>query len=131
MPISSPQDFREAAAKRRKTTDVSVENVGVVRFRALSAGAAQQFQADVKKAAAEGKDQEELAFSLIARSWVGEDGELWVPEAEGVALAKSLEPAIYNKLAKAVLALNGLNETAIEDAEKNSVSRSADSTPTD
>lgn len=119
MPLTSPQDFRAAAARRRKTTDVEIEGMGVVRLRALSAGDAQQFQADVRKAASDGRDQEELAFALIARSWVGEDGDLWVPEADGVALARSLDPETYNTLVKAVLALNGLSEKAIEEAEKN------------
>lgn len=119
MPITSPQDFRDAAARRRKTRDVEVEGVGVIRLRALSAGDAQAFQSEVKKAAAAGKDQEELAFTLIARSWVGEHGELWMPEADGEAFARSLDPTIYNQLAKEVLALNGLGEKAIEDAEKN------------
>ena len=119
MPLTSPQDFKAAASKRRKTTDVEVEGVGTVRLRALSAGDALQFQADVKKAGAEGLEQEEMAFVLIARSWIGEDGELLFPEADGIAVARSLDPETYNALAKEVLALNGLSKDAIEDAEKN------------
>ena len=133
MPITSPQDFKAAASRRRKTKDVEIEGVGTVRLRALSAGDAQAFQADVKKAAAEGRDQEELAFPLIARSWIGENGELWLPESEGVALAKALDPEIYNALAKEVLKLNGLDvpaEQAVERAEKNSDKPAAGPTPT-
>lgn len=130
MPITSPQDFKDAASRRRKTKDVEIEGVGTVRLRALSAGEAQQFQADVKKAAAEGKDQEELAFSLIARSWVNESGGLFFEESEGVAVAKSLDPESYNALAKEVLALNGLSADAVDVAEKNSVTPAAESTPT-
>ena len=120
MPITSPQDFKDAAARRRKTTDVALEGVGTVRLRALSAGEAQAFQADIKKAAADGRDQEELAFALIARSWVNEDGGLFfAEEAEGIAVAKSLDPETYNVLAKAVLALNGLSADAVEEAKGN------------
>lgn len=119
MPITSPQDFKAAASRRRKAKDVEVPEVGVVRLRALSAGEALQFQSDVKKAGAEGLEQEEMAFTLIARSWIGEDGELLFPEEEGVAVARSLDPETYNALAKEVLALNGLSKDAIEDAEKN------------
>lgn len=119
MPITSPQDFKEAAARRRKTKDVEVEGVGVVRLRALSAGEAQAFQADVKKAEKDGRDSEELAFSLIARSWVNESGGLLFEESEGIAVAKSLDPESYNALAKAVLELNGLSAKAVEEAEGN------------
>lgn len=130
MPISSPQDFKEKAAARRKTKDVSVEGLGTVRLRALSAGEAQAFQSDVKKAAAEGREPEELAFSLIARSWISEDGSLLFEEVEGVAVAKSLDPESYNAIAKEVLALNGLSADAVDVAEKNSERPAAESTPT-
>lgn len=119
MAISSPQDFKDAAAKRRKTKDVEVDGVGVVRLRALSAGEAQRFHAEVTKAKAEGRNEEELAFTLVARSWVGEDGELWMPEVEGEAFVRSLDPTIYNAIATEVLTLNGLTKEAIEAAEKN------------
>lgn len=119
MPITDPQDFKDAAARRRKTKDVEVEGVGVVRLRALSAGEAQAFQAEVKKAEKEGRDSEELAFALIARSWVNESGAPLFGESEGVEVAKSLDPEIYNTLAKAVLELNGLSAKAVEEAEGN------------
>lgn len=132
MPLLSPQDFKVAAAKRRKTLTVDVEGLGAFKLRALSAGDAQRFQADVKKAQADGQDPEALAFALIARSWIDEDGGPWMPEAEGIDAARSLDPDAYGVLAKAVLKLNGLDEKAIEDAEKNSGRASRDeSTPTD
>ena len=119
MPISSPQDFKDKAASRRKTKDVTVEGVGEIRLRALSAGEAQRFHSQVTKAKDEGQNEEELAFTLVARSWIGEDGDLWMPEAEGEAFVRSLDPAIYNEIAKEVLALNGLTKESIEAAEKN------------
>ena len=115
----SAQDFKAAAAKRRKTVDAEIEGVGSVRLRALSAGDATQFQQDVRKATANGGSTEELVFVLIARSWIGEDGELWFPDEEGVAVAKSLDPETFNAIAKEVLKLNGLDEKAVEEAEKN------------
>jgi hypothetical protein len=127
----TPQEFRDKAAKRRKIKDADIPDIGTIRLRALSAGDAQQFQSDVKKAKADGKNEEELAFSLIARSWIGDDGELLFPEEEGIAFARTLDPETYNAIAKEVLALNGLSETAIEDAEKNSGAGRNGSTPSD
>ncbi len=127
MPISGA-DFKAAAAKRRKTADVDLDGLGTVRIRALSAGDAQRFQSEVKKA---GHDAEAMAFTLIARSWINEDGEPLFEEAEGVAVAQSLDPADYNALAKAVLTLNGLNEKAVDDALKNSETSAAVPMPTD
>ena len=127
----SAQDFREAAAKRRKTKDVEVPGCGMVRLRTLSAGDAQQFQAEVKKCAAAGEDAEGLAFSLIARSWIGADGDLWLPEEEGIVLAKSLDPETYNVVAKEVLKLNGLSGDAVDSAVKTSGASLGDITHTD
>lgn len=127
MAYQSAQEFREAAARRRKTSEVEVEGVGTVRLRALSAGDAQRFQSDVQKCTTAGRDAEELAFPLIARSWVDENNDLWLPEAEGIELARSLDPETYNAIAKAVLALNGLDVTAVDDAEKNSEASRGDS----
>lgn len=119
MPLG-PQDFREAAARRRKTKDVELEGFGTVRLRGLSAGEAVRFQGDVKKAAANGENEEELSFTLIARSLVGEDGDLLFPdEADGVALLRTLDTESFNALAKAVLSLNGMDKHAVENAEKN------------
>lgn len=128
--LTSAAEFKAAAAKRRKTVDVEVEGLGTVRLRALSAGDAQQFQTDVKKAKADGENEEELAFRMIARSWIGEDGALWFTEAEGVDVARSLDPETYNTIAKAVLKLNGLAEGAVDDAAKNSGTSPDGSTPT-
>lgn len=119
MPITR-EEFQAVAVRRRKFVDAEIPHVGTVRLRALSAGDATRFQGDVQKAKADGKNQEELAFPLIARSWIGEDGELLFPEEEGVAFARSLDPDTYNAIAKEVLKLNGLNADAVEDAEKNS-----------
>lgn len=130
MPILSAEQFREVAAKRRKTSDVEIEGVGTVRLRALSAGDAQRFQAEVKKAKEEGRDPEDLAFPLIALSWIGEDGQLWMPESEGIAFARSLDPDAYNAIAKAVLVLNGLSTEAVEEAVKTSGVSQDDSTRT-
>lgn len=116
---SSPQDFKEKAAARRKVKDVPIEGVGELRFRALSAGDAQRFHSDVLKAKASGRNDEEMVFALVARSWIGEDGELWMPEAEGEAFARTLDPELYAEIVKEVLALNGLSKDAIEAAEKN------------
>lgn len=123
------EDFKAKASQRRKTVDVEVEGVGSVRLRALSAGDAIQFQADVKKATANGGSADALAFVLIARSWVGEDGEPWFPEEEGVAVAASLAPESFGVIAKAVLVLNGLDEGAVESAMGNS--EAGEPTPTD
>lgn len=128
MAILNGESLR-AAAKRRTTKDVEVEGLGTVRLRSLSAGDALKFQAEVRKCQSAGGDPEELAPALIARSWVGEDGELLMPEDEGAALARELEPKGYNALALAVLTLNGLTEEAVKDAEKNSEASPSDSTP--
>lgn len=108
-----------AAAARRKTLDVEVEGIGVVRLRALSAGEALDFRTEVTKCEKEGGDPEQLAPSLIARSWVDENNALLMPEAEGVALARSLSPQAYGELANKVLQLNGLSESSIKDAAGN------------
>lgn len=129
MPLT-PEQFREAAARKRKTVEVEIEGVGAVKLRALSAGDAQRFQAEVQQAEKEGKDAEGLAFALIARSWVDGNNSPWLPEDEGIELAKSLDPETYKAVAKAVLVLNGLTEDAIKEAEKNSVEPGADSSPT-
>lgn len=129
MPMT-PEQFREAAARKRKTVEVEIEGVGAVKLRALSAGDAQRFQAEVQKAEKEGKDPEELSFSFIARSWVDADNRPWLPEDEGVELAKSLDPETYKAVAKAVLVLNGLTQEAVEQAEGNSKGSPDDSTPT-
>jgi hypothetical protein len=128
--LTGPQDFKDAIAKRRKTAEVSVEGLGVVRIRALSAGAVVRFQADVKKAASEGTPEDELSFPLIARSWINGDGEPLYPEAEGEAIARELDPESFKTIVKAVLKLNGMSEDAIEDAEKNSGASRGDSTAT-
>lgn len=126
MPISGA-DFKAAAAKRRKTADLDLDGLGTVRLRALSAGDAQRFQSEIKKA---GDDAEAMAFTLIARSWVGEDGDPLFPEAEGVEVAQSLDPKDYNALARAVLVLNGMNADAVEESLKNSREPGAEPTPT-
>jgi hypothetical protein len=137
MPLTSAQDFRDAAAKRRKTVDVEIDGLGTVRLRALSAGDAQQFQTDVRKAKADGKNEEELAFSLIARSWIDDAGQLLFPPdekgelTEGIAVAKSLDPTDYNIVATAVLRLNGLSAEAVKDAEGFSSASPNGSSPTD
>ena len=119
MPIQSAAEFRAAAARHRRTVDVEIEGVGTVRLRALSAGAALQFHAEVRKCQAEGGSVEGLAFPLIAQSWVGDDGDLWLPEVEGIELAKSLDTAAFNKLAMAVMEMNGLSPDAVDESEKN------------
>lgn len=130
MTILNAEQFRDAAAKRRKTADVEVPEVGTVRLRALSAGDAQRFQFQVQKAVKAGEDPEELAFLLIARSWVGEDGEPLMPEDEGVEVAKSLDPDVYNAIAAETLKLNGMSSDAVEEAAKNSEASRQESTPT-
>ncbi len=126
----SAQEFRERAAKKRKTTTAEIPDVGSVLLRAVSAGDAVKFQAEIKAHKALGKDPEELAFSLIARSWIDENGELWMPEEEGIELAKSLDPDVYNALATAVLKLNGLSADAVEEAGKNFEASRTGSAPT-
>ena len=118
MPAQGVEQFRAAVARKRKTAEVEIEGVGTVRIRALSAGDAQRFQAEVQKCQASGEDPEALAFVLVARSWIDADGEPWLPEEEGIALARALDPLTYNAVATAVLALNGLSADAVEVAEK-------------
>lgn len=129
MAILSAEQFRAAAAQRRKTEDVEVEGVGTIRLRAISAGDAQRFQREVRRYEAEGLDPEELSFTLVARSWVGEDGDPWMPEDVGVEFAKSLDPETFNLLASAVLKLNGFGEAAVEEAVKNSKASRKGSSP--
>lgn len=129
MPLT-PEQFREAAARKRKTVEVEIEGVGAVKLRALSAGDAQRFQAEVKKAADEGKDPEELSFAFIARSWVDAESNPWMPEDEGIELAKSLDPDTYKDLVKEVLKLNGLVDDAVDEAVGNSTGNPDDCTPT-
>ena len=127
---TSVAEFRAAAAKKRKTVDVEIAGVGAVRLRAQSAGDAQRFQAEVKKAEAEGRDYEELAFTLIARSWVDENNSPWLDEAEGVELAKSLDPETFTTVVKAVLVLNGLSADAVDVAIKKCEASPDEFTPT-
>lgn len=129
MPLT-PEQFREAAAKRRKTVEVEIEGVGAIKLRALSAGDAQRFQAEVAKATKEGRDPEDLSFAFIARSWVDGNNNPWLPEDEGVELAKSLDPETYKAVVRAVLELNGLDEKAVDSALKNSDASPEESTPT-
>jgi hypothetical protein len=127
----SGQDFKDKAARRRKVTDAEIPEIGIVRLRALSAGDVVQFQAEVKKASSNGGNPEALAFSLVARSWIDENGELLFPEEEGIAFAQSLDVETYKVLAQEVLKLNGLSETAIEEAENFSAAGRNESSPTD
>lgn len=130
MALQSAAQFREAAARKRKTVDVEIEGVGSVRLRALSAGDAQRFQAEVAKAEKEGRDPEELSFAFIARSWVDENNNPWLPEDEGIELAKSLDPDTYKVVVREVLVLNGLTREAVDEAVGNSTGNPDDSTPT-
>lgn len=129
MPTSA-QEFREAAARKRKTVDVEIEGVGSVRLRALSAGDAQRFQAEVKKAQDENRDPEELSFAFIARSWVDGNNNPLLPEDEGIDLAKALDPDTYKVVVREIVKLNGVGDDAIREAEKNSAEPGAGSTPT-
>lgn len=109
-------------ARRRRTVDVAIEDgddTHLVRLRALSAGDALDFRAEVAACERDGGDPEQLAPRLIARSWIDEAGDLLLPEDQGVALARALSPEVYAALAAAVLSLNGLAEASIEDAAKN------------
>lgn len=131
MPLNAEQ-FREAAAKRRKTKDVEIEGVGAVRLRALSAAALQKFQHDAGEYKREGKNVEELAFPLIAKSLIGENGDLFYPDEEvGIAEARALDPVTFSVLTDEVLSLNGLTVSAVDDAAKNSEASREGSTPTD
>lgn len=128
----SAQDFREKAAARRqaKTKDVELPDIGAVRLRSLSAGDAIAFQSEVKKAQAAGRNEEELTFSFIARSWIDEAGELLFPEAEGIEFAKTLDPETFKALAEEALKLNGLSEEAVTDAENFSEASPPEYSPT-
>lgn len=128
--MQSLAEFRAAAARKRKTVEVEIAGVGAVRLRAQSAGDVQRFQSEVKKAEAAGTDYEALAFALIARSWVDENNEPWLDEAEGIELAKSLDPETFTAVVTEVLKLNGLSENAVETAIKNCEASPDDSTPT-
>lgn len=129
MPISAAE-FKANAAKCRKTVEKEYAGLGVVRLRALSAGDAQRFQAEVKRVTAAGGDAEALAFTLIALSWVDADDAPLFAEAEGVEMAKALTTETYNAIAADVLKLNGLNASAVDDALKNSESIPDAPTPT-
>lgn len=116
---TSAADLKANAAKRRKTTTVEIDGLGAFCLRSLSAGDAVRFQSDVKRLQADGGDAEALAFTLIARSLIDDEGNPLMAEADAIEFAKSLDPSDYNTLAKAALSLNGLTETAVEDATKN------------
>lgn len=118
MPLTA-EDIKAAAARRRRTLDIDVPEFGVVRLRALSAGDVVRLQSDTKKAELEGREREEVAFDYLARSWIGESGDLLFPLEEGVQVAKSLDTVTYATLVRAVLKLNGMDAEAIEDAGKN------------
>jgi hypothetical protein len=118
MAILDAAAAREAA-KRRKTMDVDVPDMGTVRLRAMSAGDALRFRAEVAAAEKEGGDSEQLAAVLIARAWVGEDGAVLFTEEEGVEVVRELSASVYAQLAQSVLQLNGLAAAATGEAVKN------------
>lgn len=118
MPLNREQ-FQAAAAKRRKTLDVECAEFGIVRLRSLSAGDVVRFQHEVAQAKAKGESDEEVSFGMLARSWVAEDGELLFPIEQGIIEARSLDPALYTELTRAVLRLNGMSVEAIEESAKN------------
>lgn len=119
MPLSA-EEVRAAAARLRKTEDVNVEEMGgAVRLRSLSAGDIVRLEFEKKQALLAGKDVEEIAFEYVARSWVDHQGEPLFPLEEGIAVARSLDEKPYATLVRAVLRLNGITDTAVEDAKKN------------
>lgn len=134
MPISA-QEFKDAASRRRKTVDVEVEGLGAVRLRALSAWEKGQFQAAVTKRTGGTADVSaelgtDLMCDLIARMWIGEDGNLLMPEPEGVTFARTLEDETLVALTTAALQLLGISKDAVDDAVKNSEASRGDSSPT-
>jgi hypothetical protein len=138
MPTNAAE-LRANAQKRRKTADEIIEGLGSFRLQSLSAGDAVAFQADVNRVRAAGGDPESLAFLLLARTLIDDQGQPLFPPvrdgeledwSDGVTFAKSLDPADYNRLATRALTLNGLTEKAVEDAVGNSAASRPGSTPT-
>lgn len=120
------RDGLRTATTLRNTVDVPLE-IGSVRLRSLTAGEALAFRTLVMTHQAAGRDPEALAPLLIAKSWIGEDGELLFPEEEGAEIALGLSPRDYGALAQATLELNGMTAAASDAAGKDSgASPSAD-----
>lgn len=116
------RDALRRASRKRRTVDVAVPEFGArveIRLRALSVGDTLQFRREIQAAQDGGEDAEERALYLIARSWIDGKGELLFEEAEGVAVLKDLCAETYNRLARAALKLNGLDDAAVQEAEKN------------
>lgn len=116
--ILNAADARAAVAKARKTKDVEVAGVGTFRLAALSAGAAIELQARMRGMT--GENEAEFGFLLIARSWIDEDGNPLLPEAEGIEFARELDQESAGALLETALVLNGFTQDAIDAAKKNS-----------
>lgn len=113
MPLLTAEQIKAETAKRRKSEEIEVEELGgSVRLLELMAGDLIRLQRD-------GRDEGEVAFEYVARSWVTEANEPLLPIEEGVAVAKSLSNDAYATILTAVLRLNGIGKQAIEEASKN------------
>lgn len=118
MPITAEQ-FKEAAAKRRKTADETIEGYGVIRLRSLSALALIHFNHDLEKAQAAGESTTALTARLVAMSWIDDAGNpLFADLDVGTAEAGSMDEDAYTTLVNRIYALNGMRQAAV--TEKNS-----------
>jgi hypothetical protein len=114
---------REAilAAQDVKDETIAVpEWGGDVRVRAMTADARDAFEQDAYKAASEKRQLTSLRARMVARCVIDEHGNLLFTEADIEALGKKSAAAL-DRIYEAVLRMNALRQSDIEDLEKNSV----------
>jgi hypothetical protein len=118
MPITA-EEFKAAAAKRRKTDDAAIEGYGVIRLRSLSALALIAFNHELEKAAGAGESTTALTAKLVAMSWIDDEGKpLFADLDVGAAEAGSMDEEAYAELVNRIYTLNGMRQAAV--TEKNS-----------
>jgi len=110
------------AADDRKTEDVDVpEWGGTVRIREMSGHDRDAYEASLRKQRGSEiiMDSANMRAKLVARSVVGDDGELMFTAHEVGALGNCSAVAL-NRIWLAALRLNGMSEDAAEEAAGNS-----------
>lgn len=120
-------DALRGAVKHRRTADVSIM-AGKVRVRSWSLAEAEAWDKEHEGATEE--DAQIAILEMVAKSWIGADGELLVPVEEGVEIARNMDPSDLRDIATAILKLNGRDVGAVEDAVKNSEASRSESTST-
>jgi hypothetical protein len=103
-----------AATPAIQTEDVEVPGMGVVRVRTVSVGDRCRLEF-----ASEGKDREGYRARLVVASAVDEDGKPLFTY-EDVDKINALPAYVIDPIVEAVMRLNALSASDVEDARKNS-----------